>query len=179
MAEKMVALKSMVNAIVAIKKPEYSFNRRWLKRGQVQAVPFSVLEQLLWDNSVRRMLEAGILYIEDLEVKKELGLEPYDATKPVNIIVLNEQEMINLLTKTPIDEFKRVVSRLPSVQVDNLIDYAVEKEILDSQKSSFLKKMTGKDILKTITRRRDVEEAERREEERLKKERDGAYQGRR
>jgi hypothetical protein len=39
--------------------------------------------------------------------------------------------------------------------------------------------MTGKDILKTITRRRDVEEAERREEERLKKEREGAYQGRR
>lgn len=179
MENRMVILKNMVNATVAIRKPEYNFNRRWLARGQSQAVPFDTLQQLLWDNSVRHMLESGILYIENLQDKIDLGLEPAGATEPVNIIVLSEQDMIDMWTKYSIDDFKRKVSHLPDTQIDNLIEYAVEKEYLDSQKCQFLKEITDQDILKSITRKRDAEEVDKREEERIRREREESAWGRR
>jgi hypothetical protein len=36
------------------------------------------------------MLTKGILYIDDMEAKIELGLESPDAKQPENIIVLND-----------------------------------------------------------------------------------------
>ena len=37
------------------------------------------------------MLKAGVLFIDDLEFKKELGLEPEDAVEPVNVILLEDK----------------------------------------------------------------------------------------
>lgn len=162
MANRMVALKSTVNGTVVIKKPEYGVNRRWLKRGQTQMVPFEIMEQLLYDNGVRRMIDSGILYIEDLDTKKELGLEPMEATKPVNILALTPEDMQRLWTTTPIDVFKREVSNLPRIQVDNLVDYAIETETIDAEKCRFLKKVTGKDILSVLARNQEIEEEEKR-----------------
>jgi hypothetical protein len=39
--------------------------------------------------------------------------------------------MKEYMTTKPIDEFKRDVSRLPRTQVDNLISYAVETQLID------------------------------------------------
>ena len=163
MTNEMVKVQCMVDAQVVIKKPEFGVNRRWAKRGQVQGIPYDVLEQILWDTGVKHMFDTGILYIEDMEVKKQLGLEPYDAEEPENIIVLNEDEMKNLWTSANIDDFKREVSRLSRVQVDNLISYAIETEFVDAQKCRFIKDLTQKDILKSIARKQEMEEFDRKE----------------
>ena len=51
------------------------------------------------------MIDSGMLYIEDMAVKKELGLEPEDAKEPVNIIVLSDKEMRHYITM-PLAQFK-------------------------------------------------------------------------
>lgn len=168
MDNRMVSIESMVNATVVIKKPEYGVNRRWLKRGQRQAIPFDTISQLLWDNGVKHMFDTGMLYISNMQDKIDLGLEPEDATEPQNIIALTIDDMKNYMTEKPIDEFKRDVLQLPRTQVDNLISYAVETQLIDGQKCAFLKKLTGKDILKTISRIQEMEEIDRQEEEKAK-----------
>jgi hypothetical protein len=35
------------------------------------------------------MLDSGVLYIQDMQIKKDLGLEPQEATAPVNIKALS------------------------------------------------------------------------------------------
>ena len=59
--------------------------------------------------------------------------------------------MENLLKNTPLTVFKKEVSALTRVQVDSLISYAINKKIIDPDKCSWLKDLTGKDILKSIS----------------------------
>jgi hypothetical protein len=71
------------------------------------------------------MFTSGILYIENLQDKIDLGLEPADTTEPVNIVLLDEKKMENLLKNVPLAVFKKEVSQLTRVQVDSLITYAI------------------------------------------------------
>lgn len=166
MAQRMVMVKNMMNCIVSVKDTTYNINRRWNKRGQVLPIPFEVVEGMLWSDSFRRMIDSGILYIENMQDKKDLGLEPQDATEPVNIKALSEMQMENLLTKTPISVFKREVQDLPMIQVDNLIDYAIANRITDAEKCAFLKLLTKKDILAAISAEEDDRAAEEKEKAR-------------
>lgn len=163
MSTRMVKITNMVNGMVSVKDIAYNVNRRWNKRGQTLPIPFEAVEGLLWQDGFRRMIESGILYIADMKDKKDLGLEPLEADKPTNIIALTEIQMKNLLTSTPITVFKKEVQALPRVQVDNLIEYAIQNKITDSEKCSFLKTLTHKDILAAISAKEDDEKEALRE----------------
>lgn len=175
--ERMVIVKSAVNATVSIVNPQYGINRRWSQPGQPMAIPFSQLEQCLWENGIRRMFDSGILYIESMKDKIDLGLEPSDAEKPTNIIIFDQKEMEQMLRSDDMETFKKKVLSAPRLQVDNLIEYAVHNEIVDMNKINFIKDLTGKDILSGIKRKRDVEEAERKEAQAQKEkaQRDDGY----
>lgn len=162
MAERMVVLKSMVNGTVSVNYPQYGINRRWSKMGQPIPVPFAIVEQCLYENGFRRMIDSGILYIESMEDKIELGLEPADAEKPENIIVLNEKEIEDLLRNAKLEEFIERTRNIPRAQMDNLIDYAIQHEIVIMDKANYIKELTGRDILAAVSRKQQVEEAERR-----------------
>ena len=82
-----VKVTSMTTGRLGVIIPEYNFNRTWPNKGSSMLVDKDVLEQLMFNEGVRYMFDNGMLYIEDMETKKELGLEPEDATEPVNIIV--------------------------------------------------------------------------------------------
>lgn len=158
MEQRMVILKSGMAGTVSVVYPQYGLNRRWQKMGQPMAIPYETVQQCLWENGFRRMIDCGILQIDSLQDKKDLGLEPSDAEEPVNIIVFSEKDMEMLLTSIPFDIFKQRVTAAPRLQVDNLIDYAIEKEKVDMQKITFLKELSGRDILKAIASK--IEDAE-------------------
>lgn len=163
MAIRMVKVTNMVNSMVSVKDVAYNVNRRWNKRGQTLPIPYEAVEGLLWQDGFRRMIESGILYIADMKDKQDLGLEPLEAKEPVNIIALTEIQMKNLLTSTPLTVFKKEVQALPKVQVDNLIEYAIQNKLTNSEKCSFLKALTKKDILAAISAKEDDERQEARE----------------
>lgn len=166
--DRMVKIRNMVNAQVGVSEASLGIKRIWGKQGQLLAIPFEIVEQLMWTDGFKRMIDSGILYIEDMQDKKDLGIEPIDADTPVNIIVLSTQRIEELMKTTPIDVFKREVGNLPRVQVDNLIEYSIEHQLVDSAKCTFLKQLTGKDIFKAISAREEdrlIEERERKRQE--------------
>lgn len=161
MAERMVMIKSMANSTVAIYEPAYNVRKIFPKRGSKQVIPFDVVEQLLWTNGFRNMLDAGVLYIENMQDKIDLGLEEPDTKEPTRYKVLNDAQMLTLMKIKSVEDFKKDLADLPKEQINNLVSFAVKNEYLDSEKASILKALTGKDIIKMVSRKHENEELDR------------------
>lgn len=150
MEKEMVTVISTVNGTVGIYLPDLRFKREWTKKGQRQRIDKELLQDIMYDSGSEYMFRTGMLYIEDMDVKKEIGLEPEDAETPVNIIVLDDKQMQRYLTVMPLHEFKENVKKLSIEQVKNLVDYAVEKEFITFDKSEYLEKITGLNAMSMI-----------------------------
>ena len=144
-----VKVRNVVNNVVSVIVPSANFRRDW-PIGATYEIDKDILEQLMWDNGFRYMVEKGILYIEDMEEKKELGLEPEEASEPQNIIVLSDAEKRKYMVNYSQKVFEEKVAKLPAEQVRALIDYAIEHRLIDFDKCEFLKEATGRDIIAAV-----------------------------
>ncbi len=160
---RMVAIKNMIESQISVRDMSIGINRRWQRRGQVIPLPYETVEQLLWQDGFRRMIDQGILYIESLKDKQDLGLEPINTDKPVNIIALTEPEIKSLLTEVPVTVFRKRLSQLPDIQIDNIIDYAIANKIINLEKIQILKEITNRDILEGISKKSELEAEEKKE----------------
>ena len=148
--EEKVKVVNLISSRVNIDLPEVRLKRIWEKKGAVKTIPFDQLEEAMYNPGVEALFREGMLGIEDLEIKKKLGLEPEDATEPVNIITLNDAQRKRYLTVMPLHEFKTSINELPLEQVRELAQYAIDNEIADFDKSEIIEKITGTDIIGTI-----------------------------
>ena len=113
------------------------------------------LDELQFDNAFMNMVREGMLYIDDMDAKKEMGLEPEDAKEPVNIITLNDEQRKRYLKVMPVAEFRQKVKELPIEQINELAAYAIANEIMDYDKSEIIQQYVDVDIMKAIKLNRD------------------------
>ena len=145
-----VKVVSMVKHRVSVIVPEIRFNRTWPSAGSSVTIDRDVLEDLMYDVGFSNMLKMGMLYIEDMQVKKDLDLEPQDATEPVNIIVLNDKEKKKYLTELSLVGFKDKVKKLSRTQLEELANYAIDNRLVDIDKCKVLKEACGRDVINAI-----------------------------
>lgn len=153
MEDKQVVLINTINAYVGVDIPDLRLKRNWERKGAKKSIPMSVLREAFYYPDMEYLLRQGILYIEDLDVKIELGLEDESAREPnaeLNVQVLKDDEMKRLLTVVPKYDFEARVKKLPKEQIQNLIDYAVRNEYTDFEKCRILKDLTEYDIIKAV-----------------------------
>lgn len=148
--ENKVKVTNLISSRVNISIPESSVRYIWEKKGAVRIIPLEKLEEIIYNPGVEALFSQGILGIEDMDVKKRLGLEPEDAEEPVNIITLNDTQRKRYLTVMPLHEFKENIKKLPMDQIRELAQYAIENEIMNFDKAEVIKKMVGTDIIATI-----------------------------
>lgn len=129
---------------------ELPFRHEWLGENAKFAIEHETLEQLLYDPGFKYMIDTGMLYIEDMEEKKSLGIEPEDAAEPVNVIVLNDKERRRYMVNLSLPEFKEKVQKLSYEQVMQLADYAVANRLADFDKAEYLKEICGRDVIQAI-----------------------------
>ena len=156
--DKKIKIKSLSNGKIVINNPELRVRRVWEQMGAVKTIDFDTLAELIFDPGVEYMFKQGILGIDDLEVKKALGLEPEDATEPVNIITFDTKMMDRMMTHMPISEFKAEIDKAPLEQVRNLVEYSIDKEYTDFEKCEYLKKITQTDIITAIRLKKQAQE---------------------
>lgn len=140
MEDKQVVLINTINAYVGVDIPDLRLKRNWERKGAKKSIPMSVLREAFYYPDMEYLLRQGILYIEDLDVKIELGLEDESAREPnaeLNVQVLKDDEMKRLLTVVPKYDFEARVKKLPKEQIQNLIDYAVRNEYLTLKSAEF------------------------------------------
>ena len=80
-----VKVISQYNGRCGIDNPDLRISRRWPARGSYVTIDKEVLEELMYDPAFKNMVDEGYLYIEDLELKKELGIEPEEAMTSIII----------------------------------------------------------------------------------------------
>lgn len=143
---------------ISVNISDLRFKREWPNKGASISIEKETLEEMMYDSGFKYMIDTGMLYIEDLEVKKELGLEPEDATEPVNIIVLSDNDMKRMMTAMPQFEFDAKLKTLNYEQMLALADFAIKNELGDFGKCDAIKKACGKDILTAIRLNREDKE---------------------
>ena len=143
---------------ISVNISDLRFKRECPNKGASVLIEKETLEEMMYDSGFKYMIDTGMLYIEDLEVKKELGLEPEDATEPVNIIVLSDNDMKRMMTAMPQFEFDAKLKTLNYEQMLALADFAIKNELGDFGKCDAIKKACGKDILTAIKLNREDKE---------------------
>ncbi len=158
MENKKINVRSTVDSTVGIDDPQLRFSRTWDRKGTVRQIEFDTLRELSYNVGVWNMLRTGILYIEDMEAKIALGLESEDAKEPTNVIVLTDAQKKRYMTVAPISELKAICAKLSRDELNNLADYCIENEIVDLDRCEYIKKLTGRDIYKTVQLNRQDKE---------------------
>lgn len=144
---------------VSVFQPSIPFRASWPSKGSTRAIEEEIIEQLLYTPGFKYMIDTGMLYIEDMEAKKKLGIEPEDAAEPVNVIVLSDVDKNKYMRVYPIEKFKTEVKKLSREQLIDLADYAIENKIADFEKSEVLEKLCSKNIIRGIQLARQNKEA--------------------
>lgn len=158
MKENMVMITSKSDSILVVNIPDLKFRRIWNKRGTRYPFDKDLIEQAMYYPDFSSLVNMGLLYIEDLEFKKEIGIEPQDATEPVNIIDVTGNLLKRMITVMPISELQSTLKKMSEPQRAEVGEYAVEHyQDLKMDRVDLLQKATGKNILKAIENKKSAD----------------------
>ncbi len=150
MSEEKIKVISAYNGRCGIDNADLRISRRWPGRGAVVTFTKQQIEELMFDPAFSNMVREGYLYIEDMDVKKEIGIEPEDATTPT-IILLTDKELTRFWKVMPFSQFKVETSKLTRQQIVLLAEYAMKHGSEGTiDKANYLTQISGYQILKGI-----------------------------
>ena len=150
-----VMVTSMVSGTISASSLEH---RVWNKKGQKLPVSKDILREAIYEPGVEYMFKKGILYIEDMDFKIELGLEAEGTKVPTEILPMDEKFMNRVLKLMPIPEMKTTIEKMTMVQKQELVDFAVKQNDISLDRIKIVSDKCGVDILKAISLDRQKEE---------------------
>ena len=153
-----VMVTSMVSGRIGLVLPRLHINKVWPKKGTKLPVEKEVLREAIYEPGVEYMFKQGLLYIDDMDFKIELGLEEEGTKAPTNVIPMDEKYMSRVLKLMPIAEMKKAISAMNHNQKRELIDFASEQNDISFDRMDVIKKLTGIDVVKVIELKRSKEE---------------------
>lgn len=153
-----VMVTSMVSGRIGLVLPRLHINKVWPKKGTKLPVEKDVLREAIYEPGVEYMFKQGLLYIDDMDFKIELGLEEEGTKAPTNVIPMDEKYMSRVLKLMPIAEMKKAISAMNDNQKRELIDFASEQNDISFDRMDVIKKLTGIDVVKVIELKRSKEE---------------------
>jgi hypothetical protein len=155
-----VMVTSMVSGRIGLVIPRMHVNKVFPKKGTKLPIEKDVLREAIYEPGVEYMFKEGLLYIEDMDFKIELGLEAEGTTKPENIIPIDEKYLTRVLKNMPIAEMKMAITKMNDNQKRELVDFASEQNDISFDRMDVIKKLTGIDVIKIIEFKRAKKEEE-------------------
>ena len=152
-----VIVTSMVGGNIGITLPHIRFNKTWPRKGTKLTIEKDILREAIYEPGVEYLFRQGILYIDDLGFKIELGLEPEGAEAPTHVAV-DEKYMIRVLKVMPIGEMKKAISEMNEIQRQEFVDFASSQNDISLERIKVVDQVTGANILKIIELKRLKEE---------------------
>ena len=151
--------KVMVTSMVGGTISASALNHRvWNKKGQKLPVSKDILREAIYEPGIEYMFKNGILYIEDMDFKIELGLEQPETKAPTNIIPMDEKYLERVMKRMPIAEMKQAVKKMSQDQLQELILYASSQNDIQLDRITAIKELTGTDLFKVIELKMQREE---------------------
>ena len=158
MDEKYVVVTSMINGRVGLVVPHLRLNRVFPRKGTKVNLDKEVLREAFYEPGVEYMFRQGILYIDDMPLKIELGLEEEGTEAPTAVIELNDKYLNRVAKLMPIMEMKQVIEKMNENQRHEVIDYIIKQTDISFDRLEAVKKITGVDVIKIIELNRAQEE---------------------
>lgn len=149
-----VMVTSMVGGTISAASLEH---RVWNKKGQKLPVSKDVLREAIYEPGIEYMFKKGILYIDDMEMKIELGLETPGTTAPTEVLPVDDKYLNRVLKLMPISEMKAAIDKMSIVQKQELVDYASKQNDIQLDRLAIVSDKCNVDILKTIELNRQKE----------------------
>lgn len=155
-----VLVTSMVKHSVGISLPQngYMVEKHWPQKGSKVLIDKEALREGIYLPGVEYMFKKGILYIDDMDLKIELGLEEYGAQTPTNIIPVDEKYLERVLKRMPVAEMKQAIKKMSPDQKQELILYASSQNDIQFDRIDAIKELTGTDLFEVIKLKRQREE---------------------
>lgn len=147
-----VFVTSMVKGTVILKLPfnGYFIKKTWPKKGTKMPIAKEMLREAIYQPGVEAMFREGVLYIDDMDFKIELGLEEPETKTPTQVIPFDEKYANRVLKLMPIAEMKAAIKKMSGDQKRELIDYACEQNDIQLDRLNVIKEITGVDLFKVI-----------------------------
>ena len=149
-----VMVTSMVGGTISASSLEH---RVWNKKGQKLPVSKDVLREAIYEPGIEYMFKNGILYIDDMELKIELGLEAPGTQTPTEVLPVDDKYLNRVLKLMPVSEMKSTIDKMSIVQKQELVDYASKQNDIQLDRLAIVSEKCGVDILKTIELNRQKE----------------------
>lgn len=149
-----VMITSMVGGTISAASLEH---RVWNKKGQKLPVSKDVLREAIYEPGIEYMFKKGILYIDDMEMKIELGLEAPGTTAPTEVLPVDDKYLNRVLRLMPISEMKAAIDKMSIVQKQELVDYTSKQNDIQLDRLAIVSEKCNVDILKTIELNRQKE----------------------
>ena len=149
-----VMVTSMVGGTISASSLEH---RVWNKKGQKLPVSKDVLREAIYEPGVEYMFKKGILYIDDMDFKIELGLEAPGTTTPTDVLPVDDKYLNRVLKLMPVSEMKTAIDKMSIVQKQELVDYASKQNDIQLDRLAIVSDKCNVDILKTIELNRQKE----------------------
>lgn len=154
-----IYVESMVNHPISILMPGTFTWKRWQKKGAKVSFNKEELAEAYFDPGIEYMFTHGVLYTEDMDFKKEIGLEPEDAKEPVNVIKLEDSFIKRMISFMPLTDFESELEKLSFDQRKMLVEYVIKHPTeLKLDRTDLIDKKCGVHILKAIELKKQAEE---------------------
>lgn len=155
---RLVKIKSMSSCPILLLSSENGIRREFEKKGVIKPVDFEKLQVAIYEPGIEYLFKEGLLYIEDMQDKIDLGLEEPETEKPVNLVPLTEVEMARMMGAMPLADFKKKMNEITYEQALEVADYAIANKKSNIEKAKVIKEKTQIDVLSGIKIKTQEEE---------------------
>lgn len=150
MNDDKVIVTSMVNGQVGLTLPQLRYSRTWPSKGTKIPVSKDILREAIYEPGVEYIFKNGILYIDDMNFKIELGLEQEGTTTPTEVIPVDDKYLNRVLKLMPINEMKEAIEKMNPNQKEELILYAIHQNDISLDKVKIIDKLCNTNIMNTM-----------------------------
>lgn len=155
-----VYVTNMSSSMTGFSVPDKHWSKTWPRKGAKFLVEKDIIREAMYQYGVEYLFRNGILFIDDLDFKKELGLEAEDATPTTLETVALDDNYLNRITRLmPLKEAESAIEKLSDNQRKELFDYAVKhSDQLEMTRIDMISKTCKADLLKAIQLKKQMEE---------------------
>lgn len=158
MEDRKVLIQKLSRGRTSIVQPELRLRVTWETKGTKRMVSLESLKEALFLPGIERLFKEGHLYPVNKEDRIALGLEEEAVEAEEKMTILTDEQRHYYLTTATALELKELLPTLSPVQIDLLVEYAVNNKLGNIAKSDIIKRFCGKDIMKITQFKRAQEE---------------------
>jgi hypothetical protein len=150
MNEKVI-VTSAVSGKISLVLPHLRVKKTWPKKGTKLPIDKELLREAIYEPGVEYMFKQGMLYIEDMDFKIELGLEAEGTENPTEIIPVNEEYLFKILKHMSSADTRKAIGAMNANQKRELVDYACKMNDIQLDKMDIIRELTGVNVVEVIS----------------------------